>query len=178
MVNGASAALMISDIPWNGPIGCVRLGQIDGEFVVNPTNEQMYDSALDLIYVGSAKEMLMIEGSADQISEEINADIMIAFTSSGTTALISSKLNPSIPIIAPTDNEHVVRKMALFRGVIPMLMKKKFVDIDSWGQMIKMALEDAKDQKNVKTGDIAIVTAGYPLGRPGGTNSIRMIEVL
>ena len=69
MVNGASAALMISDIPWNGPIGCVRLGEIDGEFVINPTNEQMYDSALDLIYVGSEKEMMMIEGSADQIPE-------------------------------------------------------------------------------------------------------------
>lgn len=69
MVNGASAALMISDIPWNGPIGCVRLGEINGEFVVNPTNEQMYDSSLDLIYVGSAKEMMMIEGSADQIPE-------------------------------------------------------------------------------------------------------------
>ena len=69
MVNGASAALMISDIPWNGPIGCVRLGEINGEFVVNPTNEQMYDSALDLIYVGSEKEMMMIEGSADQIPE-------------------------------------------------------------------------------------------------------------
>ena len=70
MVNGASAALMISDVPWNGPSGCVRLGQIDGEFVVNPTNEQMYDSTLDLIYVGSEKEMMMIEGSADQIPED------------------------------------------------------------------------------------------------------------
>ena len=70
MVNGASAAIMISDIPWNGPIGCVRLGQIDGEFIVNPTNEQMYDSTLDLIYVGSEKEMMMIEGSADQIPED------------------------------------------------------------------------------------------------------------
>jgi len=70
MVNGASAAIMISDIPWNGPIGCVRLGQIDGEFVVNPTNEQMYDSTLDLIYVGSEEEMMMIEGSADQIPED------------------------------------------------------------------------------------------------------------
>ncbi len=70
MVNGASAALMISDIPWDGPVGCVRLGEIDGEFVVNPTNEQMYDSTLDLIYVGSEKEMMMIEGSADQIPED------------------------------------------------------------------------------------------------------------
>ena len=70
MVNGASAALMISDIPWNGPIGCVRLGEIDGKFVVNPTNEQMYDSSLDLIYVGNENEMMMIEGSADQMPED------------------------------------------------------------------------------------------------------------
>jgi pyruvate kinase len=115
--------------------------------------------------------------AADQISEEINANVMIAFTSSGTTALISSKLNPSVPIIAPTDNLNIVRKMALYRGVIPLLMKNKFVDIASWGAMIQMSLEDAKKLGYVKKGDIAIITAGYPLGCPGGTNSIRMIEV-
>ena len=70
MVNGASAALAISDIPWNGPIAAVRVGQIDGQFVVNPTIEQMYASTLDLIYVGNQKDMLMIEGSADQIEED------------------------------------------------------------------------------------------------------------
>lgn len=69
MVNGASAAVMISDIPWNGPIGCVRVGEIDGQFVTNPNNEQMLDSTLDLIYVGNEKEMMMIEGSAEQIPE-------------------------------------------------------------------------------------------------------------
>ncbi len=70
MVNGASAALMCSDVPWDGPIGCVRLGEVDGEFVVNPTNEQMFESTLDLIYVGNEQEMMMIEGSADQIPDE------------------------------------------------------------------------------------------------------------
>ena len=70
MVNGASAALHISDIPWNGPIGCVRVALIDDQFVANPTIEQMYASSLDLIYVGNEKDMLMIEGSADQIAEE------------------------------------------------------------------------------------------------------------
>ncbi len=69
MVNAASAALMISDIPWAGPIACIRLGEIDGQFVVNPTQEQMFESALDLIYVGSETDMLMIEGSADQLPE-------------------------------------------------------------------------------------------------------------
>src|SRR6267142_1091458 len=70
MVNGASAALAISDIPWNGPIGACRVGLIDGAFVANPTIEQMYSSSLDLIYVGNDKDMLMIEGSADQLPEE------------------------------------------------------------------------------------------------------------
>ncbi|MGB0418666.1 MAG: polyribonucleotide nucleotidyltransferase [Opitutales bacterium] len=70
MVNAASAATLISDIPWNGPVGCVRVGQIDGEFVTNPTHDEMLDSDLDLIYVGSETEMLMIEGSAEFISDE------------------------------------------------------------------------------------------------------------
>jgi len=70
MVNGASAALAISDIPWAGPIAAVRVAEIDGKFITNPTIEQMFSSTLDLIYVGNEKDMLMIEGSADQISEE------------------------------------------------------------------------------------------------------------
>ena len=70
MVNAASAATLISDIPWNGPVGCVRVGQIDGEFVTNPNHDEMLDSDLDLIYVGSQTEMLMIEGSAEFISDE------------------------------------------------------------------------------------------------------------
>jgi polyribonucleotide nucleotidyltransferase len=70
MVNGASAALACSDIPWAGPIGCVRVGEIDGKFVVNPTHGEMLRSRLDLIYVGNERDMLMIEGNADQLSEE------------------------------------------------------------------------------------------------------------
>jgi polyribonucleotide nucleotidyltransferase len=70
MVNGASAALAISDIPWAGPIAALRIGLIDGQFVANPTIEQMFSSSLDLIYVGNEKDMLMIEGSADQLPED------------------------------------------------------------------------------------------------------------
>ena len=70
MVNGASAALLCSDIPWNGPIGCVRVGEVNGEFVANPTNEQMQETTLDLIYVGNERDMMMIEGSADQIPDD------------------------------------------------------------------------------------------------------------
>jgi polyribonucleotide nucleotidyltransferase len=69
-ITGASAALCISDIPFAGPIGAVRIGQIDGEFVVNPTHTQRQQSHLDLVYVGSSDEIVMIEGAADEISEE------------------------------------------------------------------------------------------------------------
>lgn len=69
-INGASAALMVSDIPWDGPIGAVRVGQIQGQFVANPTHQQMPDSTLDLVYVGTENEILMIEGSAHEISED------------------------------------------------------------------------------------------------------------
>ncbi|PZR77383.1 MAG: hypothetical protein DLM52_04645, partial [Chthoniobacterales bacterium] len=51
--NGASAALCVSDIPFKGPIGAVRVGRVNGEFVVNPTHSQRVESDLDLIYVGT-----------------------------------------------------------------------------------------------------------------------------
>src|SRR5436190_18532775 len=66
---GASAALMVSDIPWAGPLGAVRVGRIKGQFVANPTHAQMAESELDLVYVGNEKEHVMFEGSAKEISE-------------------------------------------------------------------------------------------------------------
>ena len=69
-INGASAALCVSDIPFGGPVGAVRVGLIGGEFVVNPTHSQLEDSELDLVYAGTSEEVIMIEGSAKEISEE------------------------------------------------------------------------------------------------------------
>jgi len=66
---GASAALMVSDIPWAGPLGAVRVGRVDGKFVANPTNDEMAQSDLDLLYVGNETDVVMYEGSADQITE-------------------------------------------------------------------------------------------------------------
>lgn len=69
-MNGSSAALCISDIPFAGPIGAVRVGLIDGEFVVNPTFEQREESSLDLVYAGLRDKVIMIEGGADEIPDE------------------------------------------------------------------------------------------------------------
>ena len=69
-INGASAALCVSDIPFGGPVGAVRVGHINGEFVVNPTHSQRQYSDLDLVYVGTYDEIIMIEGEAKEMPEE------------------------------------------------------------------------------------------------------------
>lgn len=69
-VNSTSAALAVSDIPWNGPVGCVRVVEIDGQLVVNPTIEQRQRATLDLIYAASETRTLMIEASGDQVPED------------------------------------------------------------------------------------------------------------
>jgi len=70
-INAASASLMISDIPWAGPIGAVRIGYIDGELVVNPTFTQTENSKLDLVVAGTKEAIAMVECGADEVSEEI-----------------------------------------------------------------------------------------------------------
>ena len=68
-INGASAALSVSDIPFAGPIGAVRVGRVNGEFVANPTHDERAQSDLDLIYVGTENDVIMIEGSAKEMPE-------------------------------------------------------------------------------------------------------------
>ena len=69
-INGASAALCVSDIPFEKPIAAVRVGRIDGQFVVNPTHSEREHSDLDLVYVGDGEQVIMIEGAANELPEE------------------------------------------------------------------------------------------------------------
>jgi polyribonucleotide nucleotidyltransferase len=70
-VNGASAALYVSDIPFDTPFGCVRIGRVKGEFVVNPTFAQQDASSLDLVVVSSRDAIIMVEGGADEEPESV-----------------------------------------------------------------------------------------------------------
>ena len=67
---GASIALSISDIPWNGPIGGLFMGMVDGEIVINPTSEQRRESTLELTVAASEKKVVMIEAGAKEVSDE------------------------------------------------------------------------------------------------------------
>jgi polyribonucleotide nucleotidyltransferase len=75
-INAASAALTISDIPWGGPVGAVRIGRIGDEFVVNPTEEQMLESTLDLLVAGHLDGVTMVECGSKEISEELLVDAL------------------------------------------------------------------------------------------------------
>jgi polyribonucleotide nucleotidyltransferase len=73
-INAASAAVMISDIPWDGPVGAVRIGRVDDHFVVNPTFSEIDKSDLDLRIAGTRDAILMVEAGSDEIPE----DVMVA----------------------------------------------------------------------------------------------------
>ena len=76
---GASTALAISDIPWNGPIGGVHVGLIDGKFIINPTTEQQKVSDLQLTVAASMEKVVMIEAGANEVEDDVMYDaIMLA----------------------------------------------------------------------------------------------------
>lgn len=74
---GASAALAISDIPWAGPIAGVRMGRVNGEFVVNPTVAQLEESDLNVVVAGTKDAILMVEGGAQEVPEEVLLEVIM-----------------------------------------------------------------------------------------------------
>ena len=69
-INGASAALMLSELPFHGPVGAVRIGMIDDDFVINPTLQELEESTLDLVVAGTREAISMVEAGASEVSEE------------------------------------------------------------------------------------------------------------
>jgi polyribonucleotide nucleotidyltransferase len=96
-VNAASAALMISDIPWNGPIGAVRIGRINGQFIINPTFQQIKDSDLDLRVAGTREAISMVECGATEIPDEIMVTAL-AFAHKSIQPLIDAQLKMATEI--------------------------------------------------------------------------------
>ena len=73
-INGASCSLTISDIPFNGPIGAVRVGLVNGQFIINPTYTEMRDSLVNIMVVGTSEGIVMIESGAKEVKEETVVD--------------------------------------------------------------------------------------------------------
>jgi polyribonucleotide nucleotidyltransferase len=75
-INAASAALMISDIPWAGPVAALRVGRVDGKLIINPTYGELEQSDLDLRLAGTRQALLMVECGASEISEEVMVEAL------------------------------------------------------------------------------------------------------
>ena len=118
--------------------------------------------------VGSA-----IAHAAAAAADELGARAIIAFTESGTTARRCSKARPRVPVIAASPHPEVLRKTALYSGVIPLLVSPG-KDTD---QMVANATEGARLAGLVRTGDTVVVVAGVPVGLAGQTNLLKVETV-
>jgi pyruvate kinase len=118
--------------------------------------------------VGSA-----IAHAAATSADELGARAIIAFTESGTTALRCSKARPNVPVIAASPHPEVLRRTALYSGVIPLLVSPGR-DTD---EMVANATEGARQSGLVRPGDLVVVVAGVPVGRPGQTNLLKVETV-
>jgi pyruvate kinase len=118
--------------------------------------------------VGSA-----IAHAAAATAAELHAKVIIAFTESGTTALRCSKARPPVPIIAASPHPEVLRRTALYSGVVPLQVNPGR-DTD---EMISNATEAALQSGMVRPGDRVVVVAGVPVGRPGQTNLLKVETV-
>ena len=118
--------------------------------------------------VGSA-----IAHAAASTATELRARAIIAFTESGTTALRCSKARPAMPVIAASPNQDVLRRTSLYAGVIPMLTRPGR-DTD---EMVANATAAAREADLVRAGDLVVIVAGVPVGRPGQTNLLKVETV-
>jgi len=115
---GTSAALSISGIPFNGPIGAARVGYINGQYVLNPGKTQLIDSQLDLIVAGTEAAVLMVESEADQLSEEIMLGAVVFGHDQGKIAinaineLVRDAGKPVWNWQAPAKDEPLIAKIA------------------------------------------------------------------
>ena len=114
-----------------------------------------------------------IAHAAASTATELQAKLIIAFTESGTTALRCSKARPPMPVIAASPHEEVLRRTALYWGVVPLRVRPG-ADTD---QMIENATTAAVEAGMVREGDRVVVVAGVPVGRPGQTNLLKVETV-
>ena len=97
-----------------------------------------------------------------------------ALTHSGKTALLMSRMNADVPIYALSPSIETCRKVTLFRGVYPVRFKHATVDPE---EIMNLAQEDLLKREAVNTGDLIVLTIGEPIGKPGGTNTMKIIKI-
>ncbi|HZG22580.1 MULTISPECIES: polyribonucleotide nucleotidyltransferase [Herbaspirillum] len=115
---GASAALSLAGIPFNGPVGAARVAYIDGQYVLNPTQTQLKSSQLDLVVAGTETAVLMVESEADQLSEEVMLGAVVFGHEQSKAvieaihALVRDGGKPEVQWTAPAKNEALIARVS------------------------------------------------------------------
>src|SRR5688500_8160762 len=121
-MNGASAALMVSNIPLPEPVGAVRVGKVDGNFVVNPTEEEMQTADMDLVVAGTAEAILMVEAGANEVPEAEILDALdiahgaIKKLCEAQRELASKAPKEKLEVTAPTVDESLLEQIRASHG--------------------------------------------------------------
>ena len=119
---GASAALVLSGVPFAGPIGAARVGYIDGQYVLNPTKTQLEKTQLDLVVAGTAKAVLMVESEAQELSEEVMLGSVVFGHNEMQTVIkaineFADEVNPVVwDWVAPEPNVELIAKIKEIAG--------------------------------------------------------------
>ncbi|MBC46328.1 MAG: polyribonucleotide nucleotidyltransferase [Kiritimatiellaceae bacterium] len=127
-VNAASAALTLSELPFNGPIGAVRIVRNNGEWIINPTHEQLEISDLDLTYCGSYDKVMMIEGTADEMPEDEFIEAM-KVAHSEVIKIITAQLDLRKELGLPEKVYSPIEKDSSMLDKARNLVGDKFIDI-------------------------------------------------
>lgn len=168
---GASAALSISDIPFQGPIGGIRVGRVDGKFVINPTSEQSAVSDLNLTVAGTKEAVLMVEAGANELPEDVILDgIMFAADAIRNIVALQEKMmaeigKPKVEVVlAETDPEveRWVREAATEKIKVAIQEIEKQARQDALDQIKdeigeKFLQEFGEEEFAAKVGDISTV---------------------
>lgn len=134
---GVSACLAVSNIPWAGPIGCLEVGYVDGQIVMNPTQEQRHASKLDLTVAATAAKVVMIEAGADQIPDDVMYEAIVKA------------------------HEEIKAQVAFINGIVAEIGKEKMTydhadfDQELFDKIVEATMDEAKaamdtDDKNVR----------------------------
>ncbi|NOQ21921.1 MAG: polyribonucleotide nucleotidyltransferase [Candidatus Aegiribacteria sp.] len=140
---GASAALMISDIPWDGPVSAVKVGRVNGEYVINPTVDEQVESDLDLVVAVKGSDVVMLEGSTAQLSE---TEVMEAIRVAADAAALINELQMELRAAVGREKRPIVRAFEVPDGLSEAVNSIAIPEFEKvYGNGIKNALSEAGD---------------------------------
>jgi len=155
---GASASLMISDIPWDGPVSSVKIGRLNGEFIVNPTIDQQADSDIDLVVAVKGTDVVMLEGSSDQLSE---AEVMEAIRLAASEAAKINDLQIELREIVGKEKRQPEKTVEVPDGLQEAVNDIAFPEFEKvYGNGVKNALSEAG--KTAEETSVELLAGKFP----------------